>query len=216
MATAAGGQTAAQGAGARRPLRDQVRECQAEWFQEEIDVSIRAPWVAGEGRGKDMRLLHVHALQRQRSSMAQPGDGTPVNSLNCYCRRCTSNGRASSARSRFPCVLPCNSPGFATPDVSRQEASGGNPVSMALVGQMLMQGYGCSRNLEQGKRWVAKALETAEARPPGRGGGMVLHVKAPALASARWAAARAHASSCICPTRTPRSRGAWAAMPNRN
>ncbi|KXZ47272.1 hypothetical protein GPECTOR_36g124 [Gonium pectorale] len=44
-----------------------------------------------------------------------------------------------------------------------QEARGGNPVSMALVGQMLIQGYGCPRDLQAGKDWVAKALATAEA-----------------------------------------------------
>lgn len=33
---------------------------------------------------------------------------------------------------------------------------------MALVGQMLIQGYGCGRDLEAGRGWVAKALVTAE------------------------------------------------------
>ena len=54
-----------------------------------------------------------------------------------------------------------------------QVANSGNPVSMALVGQMRMQGYGCSRSLEEGKQWVARALETAQARRESHGGGGV-------------------------------------------
>lgn len=45
-----------------------------------------------------------------------------------------------------------------------EEARNGNPVSMALVGQMLIQGYGCGRDLEAGRGWVAKALVTAEGK----------------------------------------------------
>ncbi|KAG2446396.1 hypothetical protein HXX76_000981 [Chlamydomonas incerta] len=45
-----------------------------------------------------------------------------------------------------------------------EEARGGNPVSMALVGQMLIQGYGCRRDLAAGRDWVAKALDTAQGK----------------------------------------------------
>ncbi|KAG2429108.1 hypothetical protein HYH02_014146 [Chlamydomonas schloesseri] len=45
-----------------------------------------------------------------------------------------------------------------------EEARGGNPVSMALVGQMLIQGYGCARDLAAGRDWVARALDTAQGK----------------------------------------------------
>ncbi|KAG2483394.1 hypothetical protein HYH03_017746 [Edaphochlamys debaryana] len=45
-----------------------------------------------------------------------------------------------------------------------EEARNGNPVSMALVGQMLIQGYGTARDFDGGRAWVAKALVTAEGK----------------------------------------------------
>mmetsp|Transcript_18089 Transcript_18089/g.33026 ORF Transcript_18089/g.33026 Transcript_18089/m.33026 type:complete len:117 (-) Transcript_18089:46-396(-) len=43
-----------------------------------------------------------------------------------------------------------------------EEAEEGNPVSMALTGQMLMNGYGVTRNDAKGIDWIKKALESAK------------------------------------------------------
>lgn len=42
---------------------------------------------------------------------------------------------------------------------------------MALVGQMLIQGYGCKRDLAAGRDWVARALDTAKVGAAGEAGG---------------------------------------------
>ncbi|GLC67974.1 hypothetical protein PLESTF_000629700 [Pleodorina starrii] len=75
-----------------------------------------------------------------------------------------AGGGASKGRVGTPlrlAVEECQAEWFVE---EMEEARSGNPVSMALVGQMLIQGYGCERELAAGREWVARALHTAEGK----------------------------------------------------